>query len=128
MKKLSNNSKSKRPITASPEKGVRTTLAMRLGPKATTCLWRIDTMEEKRSDPRSARRPRTQTVDGLVGSFEVFPRLTGYAAIESLGKLRGHWCLIIGYDSEVAFETSRDWLLVVTRAFPAFPLSVSYAG
>src|SRR5437016_3311184 len=110
MKKLSNNSKSRRPITASPEKGVWTTLAMRLGPKATTCLWRIDTMEEKRSDPRGARRPRTQTVDGLVGSFEVFPRLTGYAAIESLGKLRSHWCLI--YDSEVAIETSGGLRLV----------------
>src|SRR6266480_781569 len=30
------------------------------------CLWRIDTVEEKRSDPRSAQRPRTQTPDSLV--------------------------------------------------------------
>src|SRR6266480_6338702 len=42
----------------------------------TTCPWRIDTVEEKRSDPRSAQRPRTQTPDGLVGSFPKVDRIT----------------------------------------------------
>ena len=41
-----------------------------------TCHWRIDTVEEKRSDPRSAQRPRTQTPDGLVGSFPKVDRIT----------------------------------------------------
>jgi hypothetical protein len=33
----------------------------------------------------------------------------------------------IGLDSVVAVETSRDWLLVVTRLYPAFAPLVRYA-
>ena len=34
-----------------------------------TCLWRIDTVAMKRSDPRNALQPRTQTPDDLIPGF-----------------------------------------------------------
>jgi hypothetical protein len=34
-----------------------------------TCLWRIDTVPMKRSDPRKALQPRTQTPDDLIPGF-----------------------------------------------------------
>jgi hypothetical protein len=49
--------------------------------------------------------------------LEVFPRLTGYAAIESLWKITQPLVSGIGYDGEVAIETSGDLRLVVTQAY-----------
>jgi hypothetical protein len=80
--------------------------------------------EEKRSDPRSAQRLRKQTPNGSVGSFPKVDRIRSER--ESL-EVTQPLVSDIGYDSEVAIETSGDLRLVVTPAYPAFALPVSYA-
>jgi Protein of unknown function (DUF3565) len=52
-----------------------------------TCLWRIDTVGVKGSDPRSAQQPRTQTPDDLIGSSRFSRGCPDTAAIGSLWKI-----------------------------------------
>src|SRR5215831_13638100 len=62
--------------------------------RPTTCLWRIDTVGVKRSDLRSARQPRTQAPDDLIGSLSKVDRIPERSRV--FGKSRSHWCLIEG--------------------------------
>jgi len=59
--------------------------------------------------------------------LEVLPSSTDVAAIKSLWEITQPLASDIACDSEAAIQTSRDWRLVGTRAYPAFALPVSYA-
>ena len=67
------------------------------------CLWLIDTVGVKRSDPRSAQQPRTPAPDDLMGSL---PKVDNTGAIESLRKITQPLVSDIRIDSAVAIETS----------------------
>ena len=61
-----------RDISSFDEGGVQTNQGVRgkgVLEAAATCLWRIDTVAMKRSDPRNALQPRTQTPDGFIPGF-----------------------------------------------------------
>jgi hypothetical protein len=59
---------------------------------SSSCLWRIDTVGVKRSDPRSAQQPRAQAPDDLIGSLPKVERIPERSRV--FGKSRSHWCLI----------------------------------
>ena|SRR5215469_16612399 len=66
--------------------GIEVTRELRkLGP---TCLWRIDTVGVKRSDPRSAQQPRTQAPDDLIGSLPKVDRIPERSRV--FGKSENH--------------------------------------
>src|SRR5215469_18404702 len=88
-------------------------------PNRSTCLWRIDTVGVKRSDPRSAQQPRTQVSDDLIGSL---PKVDRIPEFESLRKITQPLVSDIRIDSEVAIERSGDLRLVVRQADSAFAL------
>jgi len=87
--------------------------------KGVTCLWRIDTVGVKRSDPRTAQQPRTQAPDDLIGSLPEVDRIPEF---ESLRKITQPLVSDIRIDSEVAIERSGDLRLVVRQADSAFAL------
>ena len=60
-------------------------------------------------------------------SLEALPRSTNTTASASLRQIRQPPGSDRGLDSVVAIETSGDWLLVVTWAYPAFAPPMRYA-
>jgi hypothetical protein len=83
------------------------------------CLWRIDTVGVKRSDPRSPQQPRTQAPDDLIGSLPKVDRIPERSRVFGITQ-----SLVsdIRIDSEVAIETSGDLRLLETQADSAFAL------